>query len=429
MTAWQDLPPQTRRQARRSERQGDPVASATDAQNPQPEEQRPTRNEQTAQNERSQDHAPEGSRRARRSAEGPAESNVSAYRVRDYSPKAIQWNSADSVADDEAADRSGNVGAGDLNYFTQAKPIIASAPDVPLARSIALPAAAAVPPPVVDKVPTGLEAPPRPLTRRELRELETRQGLRPVAADAPAVQAPQAPPALIEPTPIPRAVEPTKQVEPTASAEPVVFLPSASAAPVAAPVPVSPVAPFRVEPAPIVTELPTSTGAIRGIDLAPQIFAAPTEQWQAEPTASEPGESFIRRVGAPGSAITTSALVMPAVPQASDITRPFSSTGEILVTGSIELPHILGSIGAHPNRVEPTDIDALFAAEDNEFSPTDSAPVRAIRAVSTHTSTHGVISAKKPVNSRLPTAMAITAGVLAVGVGTLVAAGFVYGYF
>ena len=69
------------------------------------------------------------------------------------------------------------------------------------------------------------------------------------------------------------------------------------------------------------------------------------------------------------------------------------------------------------------------AQEDHDYAPADSAPVRAIRAVSTHTSTHGVISAKKPVSNKLPLTMMVTAGILAVGVAALFAAGLIFGYF
>jgi hypothetical protein len=133
--------------------------------------------------------------------------------------------------------------------------------------------------------------------------------------------------------------------------------------------------------------------------------------------------TLTRRVGAGTSAITTSALVLPSVPQASDLTRPLTSTGEILVTGSIDLPRSLGSTGAHPHRVDNSDYedDPL----DSQVSSPDSAPVRAIRAVSTHTSTRGVIESKRPQSNRLLTGIIITASVLVVGVVGLLVYAFV----
>jgi hypothetical protein len=208
------------------------------------------------------------------------------------------------------------------------------------------------------------------------------------------------------------AEQPSSAPEPIAAPEAVVFTDASGAA-----MPNRPPAPTPVN---------------RGIDSAPEIFVTPGADWPAQaPTesASTPGDSFFRTGGSHGRALTTNALVIPSIPQATDITRPFSSTGEILVTGSIDLPKSFGSTGANPARYDHSDIDALFAQEDHDYAPTDAAPVRAIRAVSTHTSTHGVISAKKPPSNRLPMMMAVTAGVLAVGVAALFAAGMIFGYF
>jgi hypothetical protein len=366
---------------------------------------------------------------------------------------------------------------GRLSYHTQAVPMIAR-PNKPA-------------PSVVDSVPAEFAAPPRPMTRRELRELEAAQGTRPQADDEPAALAPPpalvvppapvAPPALVVPpapvaapapvvpaapvaAPTPAAAEddapkppaaavatPTPVVSPDPAElilPPVIRL--APAVPVPAPNPVLPAAPAPAaepisrSPEPVVftdasgaaspNRTPAPMAVSRGIDSAPEIFTAPDTHWSPQThteadAASKPGDSFFRTVGSSGGPLTTSALVIPSIPQASDITRPFSGTGEILVTGSIDLPMSLGSTGANPARLDHSDIDALFAQEDHDYAPTDAAPVRAIRAVSTHTSTHGVISAKKPASNRLPMMMAVTAGVLAVGVASLFAVGMIFGYF
>jgi hypothetical protein len=126
-----------------------------------------------------------------------------------------------------------------------------------------------------------------------------------------------------------------------------------------------------------------------------------------------------RTVGSNTSAITTSALVLPSVPQPDRILNSFTSTGEILVTGTIDLPRSLGSTGAHPSRIDNSDYedDPL----DSQVAAPDSAPIRAIRAVSTNTSTRGVIETKKPTGTRMLTAVIIVASVLCVGlVGLLV---------
>lgn len=151
--------------------------------------------------------------------------------------------------------------------------------------------------------------------------------------------------------------------------------------------------------------------------------ARPAGHWSIQAALEDdetPFENTLSRtVGSGTSAITTSALVLPSVPQASDLTRPFASTGEILMTGSIDLPHSLGSTGAHPHRIDNSDFDD--DPLDSQIAAPDSAPVRAIRAVSTHTSTRGVIENKKPQNNRWLTRVIIgVSTLLVVGVGLLV---------
>jgi hypothetical protein len=120
-----------------------------------------------------------------------------------------------------------------------------------------------------------------------------------------------------------------------------------------------------------------------------------------------------RTVGSNTSAITTSALVLPSVPQPDSMLGSLSATGEILVTGSINLPRSLGSTGAHPDRVDNSDYEE--DPFDSQVAAPDSAPVRAIRAISSNTSTRGVIETKKPQGNRLLTGVIITASVLCVG--------------
>lgn len=426
-------------------------------------------------------------------AEAPGHSDAprSEFRVRDFRPE----GRSEFAAAGDGARKSPRVEPmrdvprwtppasdddGHLDYYTQG---------VPVAPSQLTP-----PPAVVNSVPAEFAAPPRPMTRRQLRELEIKQGTRPQADDAPsgaaATPAPQAPlapqgptasapapaaapppPALIvppapapvaPPAPAPASVSPApsthSQLPPTqlmpaqdppvlrqppmppvvrlappvpiplatpetpprdASPEPVVFTDASGSAPATR----APVAPQPAAPA--------SLAGSRGIDSAPLAFTNPDVSAAPGNAGSEfqPGDSFIRSVGSSSGSFTTSALVLPSIPQVGDITRPLSSTGEILVTGSIDLPMSLASTGTNSSRFDHSDIDALFAQEDHEYAPADSAPVRAIRAVSTHTSTHGVISAKKPANNRLPMLMAVTAGILAVGVAALFAAGMIFGYF
>ncbi len=121
--------------------------------------------------------------------------------------------------------------------------------------------------------------------------------------------------------------------------------------------------------------------------------------------------------------------MLPSLPRTGSLTAPLSSTGEILLTGSIELPRSLGVDGLNPARYDRPDIDAIIDAGDREDAAPDSAPVRAIRAVSTHTSSQGLINIKRPKGNSLPMVLSITAGIMAVGVIVLFVAGMIFKIF
>ncbi|PRY70147.1 hypothetical protein B0I08_101274 [Glaciihabitans tibetensis] len=133
-----------------------------------------------------------------------------------------------------------------------------------------------------------------------------------------------------------------------------------------------------------------------------------------------------RSVGA-GGALTTSALVLPSFPQSSDLTTPYLATGETMLTGSIDLPRSLGSTGVHPSQVDNSDFDV--DPLDREVPTTDSAPVRAIRAVSTHTGSNGLITSKKPQGNHMLTVLVVSSSGLAVVVVGLLIAGVSSGLF
>ena len=125
---------------------------------------------------------------------------------------------------------------------------------------------------------------------------------------------------------------------------------------------------------------------------------------------TQPFENTIsRRIGS-GSA-TTNALVLPTPDR--DIRGALTGTGEVMLTGSIDLPTSLSSTGA-TDRVEHESLDMLFDANDHEIVATDSAPVRAIRAVSTHNTGHGVTHTQKPKGNKSLTVLLFVAGGLAI---------------
>jgi hypothetical protein len=148
--------------------------------------------------------------------------------------------------------------------------------------------------------------------------------------------------------------------------------------------------------------------------------------------AAEPDAAVAlgRTVGTTGGAVTANHLVMSSVPTANDLLKPFSPTGEIMITGTIDLPRSLGTTGAHPARYDHSDVDTLLEASDREDSNVDSAPVRAIRAVSTHTSSRGLIgTGKPPRSSRLPMILAVSTAAVAAVVVVLFVAGIVLRVF
>ncbi|TPW70170.1 hypothetical protein [Schumannella sp. 10F1B-5-1] len=111
--------------------------------------------------------------------------------------------------------------------------------------------------------------------------------------------------------------------------------------------------------------------------------------------------------------VTTNALVLPSIPQ-PEFGTPLATTGEIIITGSIDLPRSLSSTGAHPTQLDESALDHELDPGDHQVASTDSQPVRAIRAVSTHTSTRGMMSNPKPRGNRTLTVLIIASGGLAV---------------
>jgi len=181
-------------------------------------------------------------------------------------------------------------------------------------------------------------------------------------------------------------------------------------------------------PTPNVADAGTAVAAAEGT------YVPPIGHWSTQALIDDDEQvqenTFARDVGATSGAITTSALVLPSMPTGEDMMGPLSGTGEILITGSINLPSSMGSTGVHPARYDHSDVDALLEADDREDSDPESAPVRAIRAVSTNTASGDVINSMKPQKaSRLPLILIVSAAVMAVGVVVLLVAGLIFRIF
>jgi hypothetical protein len=130
-----------------------------------------------------------------------------------------------------------------------------------------------------------------------------------------------------------------------------------------------------------------------------------------------------------GSIGTGNALILSQTPSAPPLVGAVTATGEVLITGTFNLPEGLGSNGHAPGTADGKEVDAVLV--DGELpahsSPT---PIAASAAISTIKSGGDIIKPPTPEKGgRLMLTLAITAGVLALAlVGVLILA-FVTGVF
>ena len=222
-------------------------------------------------------------------------------------------------------------------------------------------------------------------------------------APAPSAAAQLLAPPVVSPAPAPEAV--------VWAADPLLSAPAPQGAPALVPPPASSAAPSA--PAPVSPASgPTSVGhwsTQADIDDAEQI-----------------NETTISRSVGVGSGSATSALVLPSVPEHT-IGGPMNSNGDVMLTGSISLPRSFSATGAHPSQLDESDIDHLLDPGDHQVANTDSMPVRAIRAISTHTATGAIIAPTKQAGTRGFTILIVAASVMAVVVVGLLVAGLVSG--
>lgn len=452
MTTFQDPPLQSRRAARQGERNAaygqqpeqdaEPLTYSTQNRPRLPQYDGPDfrarRTPETPEGEpeRAADDLPQAESSA---TDQPAtqmlpEQHVPSYRPRDYSPE---------------------------GHRSPVVPLIPDAPSAPVAGSVPASPAPAVGSVPAAPAPAAAQPVEHTMTRRELRALREAQGQQvdapapptspssvreqiapavPAAADeqqAPVESAPApelspfealfAAPSQTTPTPLVQPlVDAVVAAEP--AAEPVhdTVAGAESEPEVAAS---QPAVPDLVIPELIVPEPPAPAAVPPAASVAPAPSApARSGHWSTQADlddASQAAESTISRNIGPGSgAITTSALVLPSLPN-PEYAR--LGTGEILVTGSIDLPHSLATSGAHPAQLDEHHLDHELDPGDHQVVSTDSQPVRAVKAISSHTSTRNVIVAKKPVGNRALTALIISAAGMAAVVVTLLVVGLVSG--
>lgn len=307
-----------------------------------------------------------------------------------------------------------------------------SAPAAPAAEA---PAASAVPaalaPP--SQSPSTPQQPWRPadsapieqtLSRRELRALREAQEAGSAAA-SPVIESPAAPAPAATGDAAYEALL-AQMHEAARAPEPAV------AAAVIAPQQVAP-APEPVAPAPA-TAAEASEPSLPQREVEPpaaSTWTVPSNHWSRQldlDQQTQPYESTINRVVGSAPA-TTNALMLPAIP-AGDIRGALTATGEVMLTGSIDLASGFASTGS-TRRMEHSGIDALFEQDDHEAVSTDSAPISAVRAVSTvgASSMGSLPAAPKQRGTRGLTILLVTACGLAAVVTGLVIAAFAFNLF
>lgn len=275
-------------------------------------------------------------------------------------------------------------------------PHAGEAPPQPAVPQAAAPHAAPQTPQPAPALPS---APERTLTRRELRAMLDGAQLddfddeledEPAARVAPASSAPAAQPV--------QGVQPQQQQR----------LPQAMPASLATPQPsLNPV---------LDTSVPNLPGVSAGSPghWTSQLNVPDTEQ------RAEPFDQMLSRGAlSHGVPTTTNALILPSLPDQA-FGSQLSQSGEVLATGSIDLPRSYGATGVHPSQVDSSDVDRLFEHQVEDVG-TGVAPVAATRAISTQGAARTMISPPKKEGMNVPLVLAVTAGVLALGVvGTLV---------
>jgi hypothetical protein len=136
--------------------------------------------------------------------------------------------------------------------------------------------------------------------------------------------------------------------------------------------------------------------------------------------------TFRREVGLAASSTHTNALVLPEMPSVS-IGGPVSGTGEIIITGMIDLSSTIAATGVRPAVHESPGLDDFFDDFDDldrEAAPQDSAPVSALDAVGSYATPLGLLTpSPQPARKTLTTVLiASTVGMAAIAIGLFVVA-------
>lgn len=148
-------------------------------------------------------------------------------------------------------------------------------------------------------------------------------------------------------------------------------------------------------------------------------FEPPVGHWSQQAHDSNDSEVHDEETGRRRVAVTnTNAIILPNSALA-DPTGALNATGEVILTGSIDLPASLSSTGSH-RPIDGAEVDRLLEQHD-EQPETDASPVRASRAVSSHTSTRQVVlAAAKSKESRTPLILGVTVGAVGIAAAAVI---------
>jgi hypothetical protein len=164
--------------------------------------------------------------------------------------------------------------------------------------------------------------------------------------------------------------------------------------------------------------------------VAPKPVGHWTSQLNLPDERVEPYDQLLSRGGSPrGVPTTTNALILPSLPDQGALGTPLAPSGEIIVTGSIDLPRSYGSTGVHPSQIDSSDVDRIFDGNVEDVAGPGVAPVAATRAISTQGPSKTMMAPPSKEGMNVPLVLAVTAGVLALGVVATLVVGAVAGLF
>lgn len=136
-----------------------------------------------------------------------------------------------------------------------------------------------------------------------------------------------------------------------------------------------------------------------------------------------------RTTGATGTVSTPNSLILSQTPTGAPLVGPVTATGEIMITGTFDLPEGLGSVGHAPGTTDGRDADAVLL--DSELPAASSpTPIAASAAISTVKQPGEIIRPPAPEKgSKLLVGLIITTGALFLAVVATLGLAFTTGVF